>query len=234
MDAFKTACRLLTRFRLPSQGPVNELLLLSLFPVVGGVLGGAAWFLATCFLAIGRPPVGAVLGALVIPPFLWWATRARGMTSLMWLTDRLPTGDQDPHHQLYLRLSVVQGTVLVKLLCVGLILYFRQGFWVFLVPVLSCTALAEMRRRTVSEATGGGYVYHHWVVAAGLVLVVSGLAQTFVGGLFALVLAWLLIPLLNRLAEDLEPGATERNHWATAELVELTVLLLGVLYFLGR
>lgn len=239
MNAFTAACRFLTRFKVVSRGAPQAARLLQMFPVVGAVVGLALFLLALVLPALSSRGLAAGLLAIAIPCVLWWVTEWRGLRALAWFFESrrfaaLVAVDGAGREGLYWRITAFQIALLVKLLCVGAVVYSGHAAWLVLVPVLSFTCMAELHADELKSADGGAR-HGHWFVAAGLCLVAGGLTGAFVGALLVVLVCRLLLPVLRdvlAMPEDNDSALAARD--LAVEFIEITVLLLGGLYMASR
>ena len=235
MRAFLTALQITTRFRTkePSAdyGSVNLLL-----PIAGAVIGGVLWVCASLITELASFGAGAVIGAILLPLLYVWGTQARNLSGLLWLIDQwaLPEEALDRSH-FYWRVTGFQLAVLVKIALIGLLLYAQQSAWLLVMVVLSHAGLAELCRpgtETGDEQPLGRW--GHWILAALTVVVVSVFNGTVVAGVLAIIISWLLVPVLGRgISRETGILLEESGKRAIVELVEYAVLFVAVLFFYG-
>lgn len=235
MNAFTTACRFLTRFKVTPRGTVQAGHLLRMFPVVGAVVGLALFLLALFLPVLTSRALATVVLAFAIPCLLWWATEWRGLRALAWFfesSNRFGAGSRDGG--VYWRITAFQLALLAKLGCVGAIAYSGHAAWFILVPVLSFTCMAELHAPEL-DPVDGTYAWHgHWFVAAGLCLVAGGLAHAFVGALFVVIVCRLLIPVLRDVLTAQDSDSVQVTRDLAVEFIEIVVLLLGGIHMAGR
>jgi cobalamin synthase len=241
MDAFKTACRALTRFPVDSDANPEDSTVLSCYPLVGLLAGLGLWLVAWALQALAEKAVASMVGAICIPLLLWWVTCAEGLQGLTWAVDRrfsmmAKVPNEEHHrHMFYLAVTTFQALVLLKLLCTGWLLYAGKGAWFTVVPVLSFSALAEMRqaekpRRAVE---GDRLRFAHWLLAVAVVVIVARLMGQLAMGAIAVMGVWVLVPVLRSITGPGFDQLPEQAKRAAAELAELAVLALAVLYGSG-
>lgn len=239
MKACKTAIQLLTRFSFPqrSEEELDEGTLLFCLPLVGLGMGVIVCALGYLLPWVTGRVLGAVIGGLAIPAVLCWLRAGRDVRGMIWFLDRLPAPPESATAAVYVKVSAFQALVLVKVGCIAALLYQRQAAWLIPAVVLGTASFADMTSARLAQATakapGPWHVWaRHWLVAALVTLIVSGVTRHFMAGVFALVIAWLASPALEKwLAHSAEAG--ERARRAAAELVEIGLLAVGLLYFAG-
>ena len=239
MNVFKTACNLLTRVSFKTRETKDYGNVLTCFPVVGALLGVGMCAAAALVFELTNRQAGTAFGAVGLPILYWWATRGRGLAGIAWSLEKWAEVRAQPEYDIYWRVCVFQALALLKLLGTAVILYTGSLFWLLIVPVLATAVLAELCRPPaaadgVLDDDGASRPWPgHWLVAAAVVLIVSGYLGALVAGLLSLVLAWLLVPALEKLLLSTVGELTEEGRCAAMELTELAALLVGVVYFLG-
>lgn len=235
LNSLKLAVRILTRFDLRAEEPEDLAGVRACFPLVGMALGLGAWLVARAFMWSAGDRIGIIVSAVAVPVLLWWLTGGKGLKGLVWSLEHRPRTDAESSYDLYWRLTAFQVSLLLKILCTGVVLCFGRSLWIVLVPLLSHAALAEaftspqeQQERAVRTR------YGHWVSAGVVVVVLGGLMGAWLGAVFAAILSACLVAPLRRLAGIGEGQPSEPPRRAVMELVEQLVLLIGALYFLGH
>lgn len=208
-------------------GPLALALAAGVIGLVAALAGGLLHWLA-------GPVAGALLGGVLVPVFLWWLTRARGLQAL--LAVARGNGDSAPRvDEFLLRATGFQAALLLKLICTGLLIGAGAPLWLFVAWMVTGAVFADelgagpSGRRDQSLLRGG-----HWPAAAVAVVLAGGLLGQFVGGLFVLVLVWLAVPVARRwLATRVELRGSA-FAWLFAEATETAVLLLAILLVFAR
>ena len=243
LRALKAACRILTRFPLAEQDGVDLSEAVPFFPAIGALFGLCMWLIARVLVAIAGQVVGSIIGAVFLPLLLWWGMGWRNLAASVWLIEkRLSEHDALPGsvaaYALYWRVSMFHAFVLLRWLCVGGLIYQKGGGWLLSGPVLSSAAFVELCRPKTSDqsetnrAPAPVAVHLHWLIAAVVVLVASGLTGALFAGLTALVCVYLLVPWAERSLCSPDQGTGEQPRRALMELIEQGVLLIGILYLL--
>jgi len=240
MNAFKTALRLLTRFPVETTAPPDDANVLACFPVVGALLGAGMWLAALILVGLTNAVVGSLIAAVCLPALLWWVADGKNLRAVIWfleqrLRDDSPARPVQGISAVYWRVSAFQAVLLLKLLCTGLIVSAGYLPWLLVTPILSFAAFAQMcrPRRAADDERSPAREHAHWIVAAALVLIVTGLTGEVGVGCVALIIALLLVPALERVVPSAPGAPAETGNRAAMEFVEQLILLLGVLHFIG-
>jgi len=246
LNAFKTAIQVLSRFSFSgpfpasfAKGKVPELRRVIMFLPVVGLIGGIFFCgIATLLVWLTNGLLGALSAAVLIPLFAWWLTSGHDVRATIWLLQNCRAQDT-AETDIYLRVTCFQGIMLLKVCCLALLINSGYVLWLVLTPVLAAATFGELCADLVRDGeedeTPLLQQSAHWLIAAAVALLVSGLMGHVVAGVSALVIAWLMAPALARLIPiwaRAESGETVRR--AAMAIVDLVMLLLGVLYFLSR
>jgi len=235
VNAFVAAFGALTRVPLRTDEDTRLAHVLVCFPIVGALLGLALWLGALLLVSVADKGRGALLAGSLLPVFYWWFTGGENLRGLMWVVDKVP-GPRGllPQHEMYFRVSAFQATVLIKLVCTGALVYTEHAAWLIIAPLVSSAALAELCRNALPGGDAIDGRYTHWIIAGPLVLAIAGWMGAFVAGAIAVVLGWLIVPTVERMLQGARGAPLDTARRAAAEFIDQIILLLGVLYLLGR
>jgi cobalamin synthase len=234
MNALKAAVGLITRFQWAGAAEsADGRQVRPLVPVAGAAVGIALAAAGYALLWLAGRGAGTLIGSLLVFGLWWWLTGGRGGRETVALVEGLAPGDDSDVCGLYCRVTVFQLLVLVRIACIGILLYFGQALWLVTVTSLSAAAFSDLCRdpkqsSSQAESDWSG-TYSHWAVAAVAALVAAGLCHAFVAGVFGLVVAWLLPATLERLQDS---AGTALPHGSTV-LIENVLLVLGVVFFMA-
>ncbi|MFO7820852.1 MAG: hypothetical protein R6V56_02155 [Lentisphaeria bacterium] len=181
------------------EGEPDPVLFVRLLPLAGLALGVVLWLTAwLSIILIGNYLAGAVVAAILVPLLYNWLSGGRGLVTASRLGAQLTDGRLVVSPELQ-ALVAVQICLILQAIAVLILVLTSQSWWLLLMPVLGSTAYAELlssRDENGVSADRLGPV--HWYIAGALVLLVTGLQGQLIAGLFALVLAWLMAPAVNR------------------------------------
>jgi hypothetical protein len=236
MNAWKIAIALVTRFQWRTDAEETApSRAFALIPVVGGLLGLLLAASAELLLWLAHRGAGTLLGAVVVFALWWWLTDGRGVRSSIALAESLFADRQDQPGALYCRVTLFQAMLLVRLICIGILLFLGRSLWLVAVTSLAAATLVDRLRAArlpdPAESKDWSSLYAHWIPAAIIALVAAAFCQAFVAGAFALVVAWLLPATLDRLLK--QPPAPEAMPTHGSALAEGLLLVLGVIFFLA-
>lgn len=218
--------------KAPADGEGGPLALALAAGLVGLVAALAAWL----FRWLAGDVAGALLGGVLVPVFLWWLTRARGLQALLAVARGGEDGETAPRLDEYLlRTTGFQAALLLKLLCTGLLIGAGATLWLLVAWMVTGAVFADelgatlAARREQSLLRGG-----QWPAAAVVVILAGGLLGQFVGALLVLVLAWLAVPVVRRWLTARVELRGVAFAWLFAEATETAVLLLATLLVFAR
>ncbi len=233
-SVFKTAWALFTHIPLPAaadEKPADSRQAVPALPLVGLVIGLILWLLAWLFTALlGSRIVAAVLCGIILPAFYGWVTGFRTVRSTVdviigWRSG--PSG-RAGSSAAYAPLIGLQTLLILSALGVALLVALGSAAWLVLVPTLAATVLAEELHGGAGGNSRSSGRYLHWALAAVVAVVAAGFMGLLIPGLFAVVLAWLLNPILQRWFAVRSDADAQSGMWAATALIELLVVWLGV------
>lgn len=239
-SACKTACRVLTRFRIGTDESTPEYLTLIAMPIVAALIGLLLWVLALVLDRLAADTLGLVIAAVGLPLLLWWLNRAKGLDGLISVLENWNGGGGASPSVVYWKLCAFQGLLAAKILGIGFLLSRGRGLWLVPVTVLSATTFAGFLKSAPAPEPGTDeepdWIQRsgHWAVGAVLALIAAGLTGAFAAGVFAVLGAWLLIPALERLMQSPAAEWSESARRAAVELTEYAVIAVGVIYWANR
>jgi len=204
--------------------------------LAAGVVGLIATLGAGLFRWLAGGVAGALLGGVLVPVFLWWLTRGRGLQALLAVARGGGDGETAPRiDEFLLRATGFQAALLLKLLCTGLLIGAGATLWLLVAWLVTGAVFADELGATLA-ARGNQSLLRggHWPAAAALAVLAGGLLGQFVGVLFVLVLAWLAVPVARRWLTARVELRGVAFAWLFAEATETAVLLLAILLVFAR
>jgi hypothetical protein len=230
-----TALGFLTRLPVPRRdreaaGGDAPLALVLAAGVVGVLAAGAAWL---CHWLAGAI-AGALLGGMLVPSFLWWLTRARGLRALLSVAQSQEDSAARPDDYL-LRLAAFQAILAIKLLATGLLIHSGATLWLFVVWLLVGSVFAEEMGSALGTREGQAAAPSwQWGATAVGSIVAGGLLGQFMGALLLVVVIWLGRPAARRWLAGHADLHGIAFSWLLAEATETAVLLLATLIVFAR
>lgn len=223
------------RFDLPLSGQttadeLDPVWFIRWLPAVGLVLGAGLWLGASLLTTlIQHRLTSAAVGALLLPALYTWLTAGRGPVAIARVAPPLISVGIPGARELR-SLLAVQGSLVLQGIAVLILMLTSSYWWLLLMPVLGAAAYAELLcPGNGDEELQDPWGPTHWYFAGGVTLLIAGLHQQLVAGLFALLLAWLLTPAVNRFLEPRCDEEPEIRYRAAFYFVEILILWVGVL-----
>lgn len=223
------------RFDFPLRGRSTEealdpLWLIRWLPAVGFAMGVGLWVGALLLTAlIQHRLTSAAVGALLLPALYTWVTAGRGPVATARVAPSLISLGIAGTRELR-SLLAVQGALVLQGIAVLILMLTSSYWWLLLMPVLGAAAYAELLcSGDADEDLQDPWGPTHWYFAGGVALLIAGLHQQLVAGLFALLLAWLMTPAVNRFLEQRCDEKPEIRYRAAFYFVEILILWVGVL-----
>lgn len=208
------------------------------FPLAGFAIGLISTIVGLVLLFLTPLPVATTVGAVLIPVMYSVLTRHHGLQGIagvldVWNAQSPEVGDERTN--LYRNMVMIQTLALVKILFVGLVLYYRKPMWLALVPALSHCAWSDLLQPEWDSVGVPGNknvrVPVQWVFAAAISLLAGALSGSLAAGILAPILTWLSIQAARTLLTERIGGIEPTGVYAVTEKLELLVLLVGILFF---
>jgi adenosylcobinamide-GDP ribazoletransferase len=255
-SAFAEAWRLLVDLPLPKSRLFAEHdfdeedghRVLAAFPVVGAVLGLAAWSLVWILDRFLTPSAVAAVAAPVVVVGLEWAVQGRNFTALATLCAvRLRRADDDeeapsasvPALQTPFGMIMFMGLFVLRVLAVGVLIRWGLSFWLVVTLALAaqvqgCLAvLPDLRSSqpllSAEPAVAAESSWTMAIVLALLATILLGSFTAFPAALLACLVAWGCARLAARTCERRFGGVTGELAGAAASAAEFALLLTGLL-----
>ena len=241
LNEFKIAFEQLLRFRLPldsqkeEEEPTDYSLVPQLMPIVG-LLTGIALYLAAFIILflINNRGIAAVVAAAGIPLLQWWMYKGRNYTALHsllinWQHHSESDTSETVPEKAYWTLTAFNIIIFLKILAIGIIVFFNFQLWLLIAPLLGATVYAEFMVQESREENSEKHIPVHWLIASVVTLLIAGWQNKLIAGLFVLVLAWLAAPYFNNAIAGKSQCKDETRFRAVMEIVEVTVLWIGLL-----
>ena len=198
--------------------------------LAAGLLGLASVLAGWLCRWLAGPVAGGLVAGLLLPPAVWWATRARGLQALYAAVSG-GRGGSERSEEFSLRLVGFQAVLLLKLICVGLLVGAGGALWLLVAWLLAGGTLADEWSHHARQARAGAVC---WLVAAAGCVAIGGLLGQFVVTLLLAALCWLALPVVRRwLPLRLRLSAATLS-WLLVEATEMVVLVLAVLVVFAR
>ena len=229
MKQWKVAASVLTRFQCPGDDQGNETDSGMWFPLIGAVSGAFLMvIMAVSTAAWGKGAVGALLAALVVFAAEAWLTRGRRYAGLIeTLEQEFPSNSQMVGF--YVRLSVFQSMVLLKIFALLVLAAHGQMAWLILVFALAgMTAVDCGAGKSGASITSRNAAAGSWVMGLAVALLVGVALGRPMPALAAAAGTW-LAPLAMLRILGVEGHVGERWSAAMEEVVILGTLLIGAL-----
>jgi len=237
MNEFKIAFEQLLRFRLPVKEKAEEVTeyhkIPWYLPIIGLINGIAIYLTALLILyLIQNRAVASVICAAAIPFFQWWLYKGRNLTAVNSVfANFCPPGKnaEEPQAEFQWSLTAFNITIFLKVLAVGLIVYFGLVSWLLIIPLLGATAYAEFLAPKEETSDAGSSFPVHWCITGVVTLLIAGAQDKLIAGLFVLVIAWLAAPYAENVISRQSTCEEETRYRAVMEFVEIAVLWIGLL-----
>jgi hypothetical protein len=202
--------------------------------LAAGLIGAAASVAAWLLYWLAGPIAGALLGGMLVPPFLWWLTRGRGLRALLAVAQSQEAAISRADDY-FLRMAAFQAILVVKLLATGLLIHAGATPWLFIVWLLVGSVFAEEMGAALGTRDGQATAPSwHWGAAAVGSILAGGILGQFMGALFLVVLVWLARPVARRwLAAHVDLRGIAFS-WLLVETTETALLLLATLVTFAR
>lgn len=244
MNEFKIAFEQLLRFKLPEKTgaagkPINYQQIIYFLPVIGLIVGLTLYLAATILYSIiPNAGVAAIICAIALPILQWWLYKGDNFTAVNaalanWQSPSAgDTGYDSPERRQW-TFTILNILILLKLLAIGLLVYFGFTPWLIIVPLLAATTFAETLAQDESKAnhTEGENlnIPAHWCLAGVVTLLVAGLLDKLIAGLFVLVIAWLAAPYIEKKIREKSTVNDDTVYRVIMEMMEIIILWIGVL-----
>lgn len=238
MKPFLLALKLISAFPIREIEPADAQDTAAYFPLAGLAVGLILAALGVILLVVAPLPVATTVGAVLIPVVYSVLTRHHGLHGIAgvldnWLAQSAETADE--RAGFYRNIVMIQTLFLVKILFVGLVLYYRKPMWLALVPALSHCAWSDLLQPEWDSVEVPGNnnirVPVQWIFAAVISLLAGALSGSLAAGILAPILTWLSIQAARTLLTERLGGIEPTGVYAVSEKLELLVLLVGILFF---
>ncbi|MEA2011718.1 MAG: hypothetical protein U9O87_01335 [Verrucomicrobiota bacterium] len=208
--------------------PLKECLLF--FPIVGALLGGLILAFIVATINLSGVPAATILTAILLPCFLFYINSGRQIKSLLSLAEPVffeyfNKKNETEKFTLYCTVTFMVLLLIFKLLAVGVFVFSAKLNWLFLLPIVTTTAFAELLILfgAIEEASLKNKRYLHWIIAfifAGWVLALPGV--------ITVVVVWFVLNRTFYFLKNKYGNLSENMIYAMCELIELAVLLAGI------
>jgi hypothetical protein len=201
---------------------------------VAGLVGLCATVVGGLLFWLAGPVAGALLGGVLIAPALWWLTRGWGLRAVLAAAQPEEVGAERREERL-LRMGGLQGFLILKLICVGLLVHAGAVLWFLVTWLIVGAVFAEEMNAAVGSRNGVAVAApRHWLVVAIAGALAGGLMGQFMSVLLLVVLAWLALPMARRQLLARIDLRGMPFTWLLAEVAETAILLLATLLTFAR
>ncbi|MFW5996773.1 MAG: hypothetical protein ACOCZS_00720 [Verrucomicrobiota bacterium] len=244
MNEFKIAFEQLVRFTLPEKLQDTEKAtvyhrIIYFLPLVGLLVGLAMYIAASIlFSIVPNAGVAVIICAAALPILQWWLYGGRNFTAVNttlahWHAGGVFSGSSDGSgiEKSQWAFTIFNILIGLKMLAVGLLVYFNFTPWLIIVPLLAATTYAEAFAQEEEKGNdeGSGSIPVHWCIAGVVTLIIAGLLNKLIAGLFVLVVAWLAAPYIEKQIRNKSTVNDDTVYRAVMEIVEIAVLWIGLL-----
>ena len=238
---------LLTGYLKNDRAPENvpPSVVLSLFPVVGMILGLAIVLFAWIMLRFSDTPAVAVIASLFSVLFLEYISSGRNLSAITAFIELTAKGAhpaevaeeiQPSIHDTRSNLGILVlcSFFLVRICSIGLLIYYNRMAWIIVALILAYTVQSDL---AVKDDIDGEPFFEledpdkpsfYWVIAIICAIICGLFYLPFV--LVAIVVAYLASGQIDRLCQDRIGGVNATLIGMSGYIIETLLLLLGLLF----
>jgi cobalamin synthase len=216
---------------------------LIMFPVIGALLGIAAYIAAWLLIIFLHKPAASIISGIALAVGYEFITSWRNVSiSASYVEKKLEGGtfaeleldDKFNSHRNAAGMITIVSFFLVRAFCFGFLVYYGEIFWIITAMTLGFTTQAHLAAMEelgssspIVELDDEKAIFLPWATAAGIVLItgVSALAPVLVAFLFSFLIAYFSGKYLN---EKLG-GVTGMIVGIVGYKVEIVSLILGLI-----